>query len=214
MVSNAQTELVLPDRMRKLPRDKHDRVVPWFVAFIDGVPDFRVVRAGGISDALRFNTCWLCGQPNGRYAAFVIGPMCAVNRVSSEPSSHRDCAQYAARACPFLANPNMKRRENNLPDDTVDPAGVSIRRNPGVALVWVTRRWHMFRDPKGLPLFDIGDPDQRYWYAHGRDATRDEVLESIDSGMPTLRKTAAQAGALAAVELELQLRDAMKLVPA
>lgn len=207
-------DLAVPDRMRNLPRDKHDRVVPWFVAFIDGVPDFRVIRAGGIQDALQFNTCWLCGKPNGKYAAFVIGPMCAVNRVSSEPPSHRDCAIYAARACPFLANPNMTRREKHLPEDVVDPAGVSIRRNPGVALVWVTRGWYMFRDPKGLPLFDIGKPDQTYWYAHGRDATHDEVVESVDSGMPTLRQAAAEGGPLAAIELEAQYGDAMKLVPA
>jgi hypothetical protein len=207
-------DLVLPERMRKLPVDKHGRPVPWFVAYIDGVPDFRVIRARGIDEALMFKTCWLCGTPLGKYAAFVIGPMCAVNHVSSEPPSHRDCAQYAARACPFLANPNMKRRENNLPEETVDPAGVSIRRNPGVALVWVTRKWFMFRDPKGMPLFDIGAPDQTYWYAHGRDATHDEVVESIETGMPTLRQAAASDGALAAVELELNLREALKLVPA
>lgn len=207
-------DLVLPDRMKSLPTDKHGRPVPWFVAVIDDVPDFRVIRAGGIQDALRFKLCWLCGQPRGKYAAFVIGPMCAVNYVCSEPPSHRDCAQYAAQACPFLANPNMVRRENNLPEEVVDPAGVSIRRNPGVALVWVSRDWWLFRDPKGQPLFNIGKFDQAYWYAHGRDATRDEVLASIESGMPTLRMAAAEDGPLAAIRLEKDYGRALELIPA
>lgn len=207
-------DLVLPQRMEHLPRDKHGRVVPWFVAFIDDVPDFRVVRVGGIRDAVRFKTCWLCGKPRGQYAAFVIGPMCAVNRVSSEPPAHRDCAQYAAQACPFLANPNMVRRERNKPEDAAEPAGVMIPRNPGVALVWVTRSWGVFADAKGQPLFDVGEPNQTYWYAHGREATRDEVLESIDTGLPTLRKVAAEDGPLAAIELERMAEAARKLVPA
>lgn len=206
-------DLVLPDRMRNLPTDKHGRPVPWFVAYIDGAPDFRVIRADGIGEALKFNLCWICGKQLGKYAAFLIGPMCAVNRVSAEPPSHRDCAQYAAQACPFLATPNMKRRED-LPEGTVEPGGIMLKRNPGVALVWVTRRWHLFRDPKGQPLFDIGSPDQTYWYAHGRDATRPEAAESIDTGMPTLRKLASDESALAAVELEAQYDTALKVLPA
>lgn len=207
-------DLVLPHRMSKLPRDKHGRPIPWFVAVIDGVPDFRVIRRGGIQEALKFKLCFLCGETLGSWAAFVLGPMCAVNRTAPEPPSHRDCAQYAARACPFLANPKMKRRPNNLPEDHVDPAGISIPRNPGVALVWVTRDWYVYPDPNGMPLFDIGTPNQTYWYAEGRDATRDEILESIDTGMPILRKAAAEGGPLHAIGLENQLGEALKLVPA
>jgi hypothetical protein len=207
-------DLVLPQRMVKLPKDKHGRPIPWFVAVIDGVPDFRVIRSGGIQDALRFKLCFLCGETLGSWAAFVLGPMCAVNRTAPEPPSHRDCAQYAARACPFLANPKMNRRPNNLPEDHVDPAGISIPRNPGVALVWVTRNWSVFRDPKGLPLFDIGRPEQTYWYAEGRDATRDEVLTSISTGLPTLREMAEKQGRVAVLQLDAQAEAARKLVPA
>jgi hypothetical protein len=42
----------MPGRIALLPTDKHHRPVPWFVAFIDGVPDFRVIRPGGIQIAL------------------------------------------------------------------------------------------------------------------------------------------------------------------
>jgi hypothetical protein len=201
-----------PPRIAKLPKNTAGYPVPWFVAWIDGQPDFRVVGAGKIDDAVRFGQCWLCGGPLGANAAFVIGPMCAINRVSSEPPSHRDCAIYAATACPFLTTPAMRRRDNNLPDDAAEPDGIMIRRNPGVALVWVTRSWRPMPEHR---LFDVGHPAQVLWFAEGREATRDETLAAIDSGMPLLAHEAEQdprpTEALAA--LEDQYRYAYALIP-
>lgn len=203
----------MPARIARLPRDKHGRPIPWFVhRDADGVPDFRVVRYNGIPDALRFDLCWVCGQRRGAWAAFVIGPMCAVNRVSPEPPSHRDCAVFSARACPFLANPQMRRRDRNLPEGTELPAGEMITRNPGVALVWVTRDWRPRRVDNGL-LFGLGDPTETLWYAHGRDATRAEVLTSIQTGMPLLLQTAEKDGADAVAELEAQRRAVDVFLP-
>lgn len=178
-------DIPMPARIAALPRDKHGHPVPWFVAWIDGKPDFRVIAPGRIEDALRFETCWICGQHRGAVAAFVIGPMCAITRTAPEPPSHRDCAIYAARACPFLAHPAMRRRETGIPDGYGDPAGITIRRNPGAALVWTTRTWHPYRVHNGL-LFNVGNPIETLWYAQGRDATRAEVLASIDTGLPIL----------------------------
>jgi hypothetical protein len=206
------TELSIPPRMANLPRNKAGYVVPWFVAWFDGEPDFRVVRENGIGEALRYQKCWLCGQRLGANAAFVIGPMCAVNRVSAEPPSHRDCATYAARVCPFLANPSMVRRERNLPEHRVNPAGEMLMRNPGVALVWVSRSWQPFRAPGGV-LFDVGEPTAVEWWAHGREATREEVLASIQSGLPALASVAREEGPEAEAELARQLERAKVLMP-
>jgi hypothetical protein len=35
--------------------------------------------------------------------SFVVGPMCGINRNSAEPPSHKECAQWSARNCPFLS---------------------------------------------------------------------------------------------------------------
>lgn len=204
--------ITMPARIARLPRDKHDRPIPWFVLRDDnGTPDFRVVRDHGIADAFRFELCWVCGQRRGAWSAFVVGPMCAVNRVSAEPPSHRDCAVYSAQACPFLANPAMRRRDRNLPEH-VDPPGEMITRNPGVALVWVTRTWHPFRAGPGI-LFRLGDPSETLWYAHGRDATRAEVLTSIQTGMPILLDAAEEDGGDAVAELEAARRAVDVLLP-
>lgn len=201
-----------PPRIAKLPRNHAGYPVPWFVAVINGVPDFRIVRENGIQDAVRFRMCWLCGGPLGANATFVIGPMCSINRVSPEPPSHRDCADYAARACPFLTRPEMRRRSSNLPDDTSDPDGIMIARNPGVALVWTSRTWRLDQRHR---LFDVGDPADVRWYAEGRAATRAEVLASIESGLPLLRAEAENdpQRALALAALDRMHADALTLVP-
>lgn len=202
-----------PRRMARLPKDKHGRPVPWFVAWIDGKPDHRIVRAGAIRDVVRFRICWLCGDTLGANVAFVLGSMCSITRTSPEPPSHRDCADYAARACPFLTTPGMRRRDTALPEDAREPDGIMIRRNPGVALVWISRTWRLRRD---LQLWTVGDPTEVRWYAEGRPATRAEVLASIDTGLPLLRAEAEKdpRPAAALAELDRQHSRALELVPA
>lgn len=205
-------ELDLPAPMRALPRDKHGHPVPWFVDWADGAPDFRIVRRRGIEDALRFGLCWVCGGPRGVHAAFTIGPMCAVNRTSAEPPAHRDCAVWSALHCPFMSRPEMVRRERNLPAER-HVAGGMIERNPGVALVWVTRRWKPFPAPGGL-LFELGDPVATFWYARGRKATRTEILAAMESGLPILREVAEADPAGAVEHLDREYARALRLVPA
>jgi hypothetical protein len=200
----------LPDRMRSLPVDHRGYPVPYFVAWIDGKPDHPVVDPEKRDSAIRFRRCWLCGEVLGRFGTFVIGPMCAVNRVSSEPPSHRECAQFAARACPFLTRPDARRREAGMPENGVQPAGHMLRRNPGVSLVWTTRSWEIFRDEAGV-LWDIGEPAELEWLAEGRAASRGEVLHSIETGMPSLKDLARGADELA--KLEAMKESALTLVP-
>lgn len=199
----------LPDRMRHLPVHR-GYPVPFFVAWVNGEPDFRIMDGEKMPDAIRFGRCWLCGQSMGRYQTFVTGPMCGVSRTSAEPPSHLDCAEFAAKACPFLSMPKMDRREGGLPK--VGMAGISFPRNPGVTLLWTTRDWGVFGDGSGRPLFRMGDPTRTQWFAEGRLATRAEVVASIESGLPSLRELARGPADLA--ELEAARTRLNALVPA
>lgn len=138
--------------------------------------------------------CWICGKTLGAFKAFVIGPMCAINRTSSEPPAHRDCAIFAAKSCPFLVRPHAKRREDGLPDTAVDADGVPLGRNPGVALVWITKRYRIIADGKGGYVLSVGDPEETAWFREGRPATRPEVEESVRLGFPALLELAKQGG--------------------
>ena len=175
-----------PMFMEKLPIDERGYPVPFFVEWIDGKPEFRIMDAKKLVRCVRERLCWICGGRLFREMIFAVGPMCAVNRISSEPPSHRECARYAALACPFLIKPKMIRREG-IPEK-VNTEGM-ITRNPGVAMLWFCRTYKAEKANPGI-IFDMGIPFQVEWYAQGRPATRDEVMESIESGLPLLRETA------------------------
>jgi hypothetical protein len=210
---NASIQAVpMPDRIRKLPVSAKGFPVPWFVAFIDGVPDFRVADGRKMAIAVKQRRCWVCGDPLGRMLAMTLGPMCCINRTISEPPSHRECAVYSALACPFLANPRTRRREGGLPEDAVEAAGIGLKRNPGAMAVWITRGYRPFRAHGGV-LFTFDDPDEVLWFAGGREATREEVMASIESGLPLLEGEAAKEGPGAMAALRRMTADAMRYLP-
>ena len=170
--------------------------MPWFVTWMkdgepcptgEGEPEFRVVTSERVYEAMRSGKCWVCGEKLGRYLSFVAGPMCGVNRISAEPPSHRDCARFSASACPFLTRPYARRRDNDMPEEEPVKAGKAILRNPGVAMVWTTKRVTAFKADDGV-LFRMGEPEGIEWYAEGGPATRAQIFASIDEGMSHLQE--------------------------
>lgn len=202
----------MPDRVRRLPISPKGFPVPYFVAWTDGVPDFRVIRPGAIKECFEKKRCWICGDPLGRHLALVLGPMCAVNRVISEPAMHRDCATYSAIACPFLSNPRMRRHEDGLPEDRIEPPGIHLERNPGAVAVWITDRVWPISAPGGT-LFKFGDPEQVLWYCQGRTATRAEVERSILDGLQPVEDMARSEGAEAMRALKAALQRVQQYLP-
>jgi len=189
----------LPDRIARLPVHR-GFPVPWFVTWMqedgttpcargEGTPEFRVITSGAIQEAVNRGLCWVCGQRLGAFKTFVAGPMCGVNRNSQEPPCHHECAVFSAIACPFLSKPQAKRRDGNLPEGG-GFAGIGIERNPGVTMLWTTKKYSLKRDPKGELLINIGEPEKVEWIAKGREATREEIEESIDTGLPLLYEIA------------------------
>jgi hypothetical protein len=165
-------------------------------------------------DARGYPIPFVCGEVLGRWLAFTIGPMCSITRTAPEPPTHRECAEWSARNCPFLSRPGMVRRDEGLPDQTVQPAGVMITRNPGVVAVWSTRSFQRFPDPDGRPLIRIGEPEGVTWWCQGRPATRDEVEDSVASGIPILLEMARSEGPAAIDSLNRQYERARCLFPA
>ncbi len=216
----------IPARMMKLARHQimgMSAPVPWFVTWFKdgepqgygiGEPDFRVADSRKIPKAVKQKLCWVCGEKLGIHMAFVIGPMCSVNRVSSEPPCHHDCAMFSAQACPFLTRPRMRRNTKAMPEEHENPAGEMIERNPGVAAVWITRSYELFDAGNGK-LFKLGEPTSVFWFTEGREARREEVLASIVSGYPILFEMAEQQGPEAIEQLNRQRDHAlMNYVPA
>jgi hypothetical protein len=206
----------LPERMKSLPVSDKGFPVPFFATWFDGKPDFRVITAEKMAEAVRRKLCWVCGQQIGAYMAFVIGPMCGINRTISDPPSHRDCAIFAAKNCPFMANPLAKRNARDLPEERSDAAGFGIKRNPGAVGVWVTKSYSRFKPQAGQPgiLFRLGDPVEVLWFASGRSATRAEVEHSVATGICHLEEFAKLDGPAGEKELARRRAAFASLLPA
>lgn len=207
--------ITLPARIARLPVDQRGFPVPKFVAWVNGQPDHRIIDTRRFAPCIHNRECWICGEPLGATVASVIGPMCSVNRIISEPPSHRDCAEFSLVACPFLSRPHAHRRGAGLPDDVRDPAGTFIKRNPGVMCLWISRGVKPFRaEGGGGVLFRLGDPIETVWYTEGRLATRAEVAASFYSGSGTLIKMAQSEGRASEDALAAKFASAMELLPA
>ena len=187
----------LPSRLKNLPIDERGYPVPWFVDWIDGKPEFRAMDPRKWIEAVRFKKCWVCGERMGRWMTFVAGPMCGISRTSSEPPCHLECAQWSARNCPFVNNSQAIRR-TDAEINNLSPCigGTAITRNPGVTMLWTTKDYSVFDDGSGGKLIQMGEPNAVEWYAEGKIATREQVMASIDSGLPALVTMARQQGAM------------------
>lgn len=203
----------IPDRMKHLPISENGFPTPWFVAEVNGVRDFRIADNNKMVQAVNYKRCWVCGQTMGSFKAFAIGPMCALNRNTAEPPTHLECAEYSVRACPFLSKPRMRRNKVGMPEESKNPAGIMIERNPGAICIWITKSFRVTRDGDGV-LFKLGDPERVMWFAEGRTATRAEVEASIASGLPILKQYAMEDGIEAMKELEQCTARLQSLLPA
>lgn len=215
--SHSQTNLrpglpPLTSRMASRPIDERGFPVPWFVAWVDGKPDHRIMDARKVEPAVRHGLCWMCGEKLGVFKTFCIGTMCCITRTISEPPSHRECLQYAVRACPFMTRPHAKRRDAGLPEEAREPAGEFLKRNPGVMCLWTTKTFTPWQPPGGGVLFKLGDPEGLEWWAEGRQATWDEVEASIANGLPSLFDMAREEGAAAMDELDRRTYAARRLI--
>jgi hypothetical protein len=213
-------------RIERLPKDERGYPVPRFVEWLTEVgrdrarpgeegahPDFRYADYEFRARAFKTGLCWVCGERLGAHRVFVIGPMCVISRTTMEPACHRDCAEFAAQACPFLVSPRRKRNAKGLDPEASAP-GIMLSRNPGCVCLYETKEASAFDDGAGGWLIRLGDPARVDWWAEGRRATRAEIAASIDSGYPLLEREARRDGVGAVDELARQAAAALKLLPA
>lgn len=205
---------VIPDRLRSLPVDERGYPVPFFVAWIDGKPDHRIVDPMKFRTCIRKHRCWICGRSLGKFATFTIGPMCVVNKISGEPPAHQECARFAVQACPFLTLPRAVRRDAKLPaQHTVHPD--MLVHNPGAMVLWTTDEWDevpgMLAD--GAPVVAFGEPSRVSFWCQGRTATRGELLDAMAKGLPELQRMAQDEGGDAPARLARKVNDAMFWFP-
>lgn len=220
----ALVDVPMPDRIKALPRAANGYPVPYFVAWLSdgqrtrpgvGVPDFRIVDPEAFLQCVKRERCWICGGQLTKYRGFVLGPMCVVTRVTSEPASHQGCALYAMMVCPFLAHPNRRRNDRPFASEVVPAAGDHSLDNPGVMALWVTTAAATpFDAERGQPgvLLNVSSPVNVTWWREGRPATRAEVEGALAVAEPKLRAVCAADG-VSAKEFDTMLTVAQQYLP-
>jgi hypothetical protein len=203
----------IPKRLLGKPRTAGGLPIPYFVAHVEGRPDFRVADTRKFGEAVKKRLCWICGDPLGRMMCFVVGPMGTVNKISSEPPSHFLCAQYALIRCPFLSRPTMVRREAGMPEGWKPAPGVMLEHNPGVSALWTTLSFKLQQVHNGV-LFEMGPPVTVSWWREGRLATRDEAMEGLRAGTPKLMEMAETEGPESVADIQQALQDVLRHLPA
>lgn len=186
------TELmsIAPDRIRRLPRDARGYPIPKFVKWLADAetgqlrPEFRIIDNEHMRRCTEHNLCWVCGGHMGVHKTFVIGVLSSVSGASGEPPSHRDCAEFAVQACPYLANPTAQRTLDDSKHGTVPLPG-SVDYKGSVNLTWTTQRYAVHQYGGGI-IFLIGQPESVTWWREGRHATRQECVDALWAALPTL----------------------------
>lgn len=193
--TKATEALELPKYLQTRPT-YNGYVVPFFVSWfrgdqqvneneVDAKPSFPTIDMGRLNSCRKHNRCWICGIKLGTYKTFVFGPASAINRMSYEPPSHRDCARYAAQVCPYIINPKhthvteraipyrFKEGESKL--DDVSP------HHPGLVVLY-TVKYYTFKmqdRARGIGLFELPEANNCEFYCEGRPATIAEVVTGI-----------------------------------
>ena len=68
----------------------------------DGDPDFRVTDQQRWVNCVTQGLCGLCGSKLMYWQAFIGGEKCKETHLFFDPAMHVECAEFAAKACPFI----------------------------------------------------------------------------------------------------------------
>ena len=144
----------VPACLRDLPLcPKRKLPVPFAAArYPDGTGEFSIINPVRVAICARQRRCGICGNPLGRWVAFLGGPRSADphNGAYTDPAMHERCAEASIGICTFIARPRTVRR--SLPIDVIpagDPEGF-IDDGDKAATGWVmviTRSYRVVKAP-------------------------------------------------------------------
>jgi hypothetical protein len=173
-------------RIRSLPINSKGYPIPFFVSYVNGLPDFRMVDEKKYMQCVANNVCYICGQPMGRHKSFVAGSLMLVNKMNVEPPMHHDCATYAVKACPFMLLPKSVRRTAGMPEEAIQMQGIQLPDNPGVAVIYTVPIYRFTMGQHGA-MFHLPDDGVAEWYTEGRLCTREEAVRFLAEAIERMR---------------------------
>lgn len=104
-------EIAIPNFLSHLKVDERGYPIPYFVAWVNGKPDFRMLDSKRQKRCVESHLCSICGKKLFEYFYFITGPIGLSNGTHSDPPAHRDCAEYSLQICPHLFFEKSDRNE-------------------------------------------------------------------------------------------------------
>lgn len=123
------------------------------------------------------------------------------------------CGEPLGQYKAFVLGPmSAVNRLSDAPPAHTECAKFAAMTSPDLALVWVTRRCSLVRT-LGSDLFEIGEPEQTFWYIAGRNASRQEVMNWVQAGLPEMYEIARRQSETAVMELDTRVARAARVFP-
>ncbi len=143
-------KVVIPPFLKHLKvHDKTGYPIPFFVAYRDGIPDFRLLDQQKQLYCVDQKLCAICGKKLIKDAYyFISGPMGFANKISTDPAMHQECAIYSLETCPHLHFEKAQRRETGIEDlHKEGQADLHILDKPNVMIMAKARHFDKFPNP-------------------------------------------------------------------
>lgn len=167
-------ESLWPGRIKRLPRYGM-MPIPYF-AFIkdDGVPDLRVLHPEHYRTALEQQLCGICGERLGRWLHFIGGLSIIERPVFSDLPMHRDCAEFALTACPFLTGALTDYSNRAYPEQTVMAKTRPTEIHPRINVLYQTGKFTITAT-QGMQVLIADKPSSLRYFQAGQEIKRTEV---------------------------------------
>lgn len=140
--------------------------VPYFVGWVGGRPDFRLLDAQRQGFCFAYAKCAICGSAGPTPKYLICGPIGLENRVHTEPAVHEACARYALLTCPYLSRADSARRQDYPAGSRYSHGGLAEK--PDELFLVELDKWQLLRVPSGRLLNFRPVRTLRYFYQDGQ----------------------------------------------
>jgi hypothetical protein len=111
----ARFQFQIPKFLSHLKTDERGYPIPYFVAYLKGKPDFRLLDETKREICIHKKMCSVCGKKLvDRYFYFISGEKGKMNCISTDAAMHKECAEYSLEVCPHLLYEKAGRRNAGI----------------------------------------------------------------------------------------------------
>jgi hypothetical protein len=132
----------IPKELAHLKIDERGYVIPFFVAFVDNKPDFRLLSTTKQDLCIDKKLCAICGKKLlDKIYFFLSGPHGLNNRISSDPAMHKVCAEYSLVACPHMYLQKAQRRDVDIEKSVLSETLLTLDKPTELFLIRADKYW-------------------------------------------------------------------------